>query len=185
MEKKKMFMGTVLLIFFIFFAGQGISYSLEDSQGPPSKKRIERIRKKVVTFKMWRLTEKLDLDEKSASRLFPLIKRYDSKKMPIEQGMRSDMRRLRKIVDTAKEEELQNIIEKMKENHRKLEEINAEEMSRLGDILTVRDMARFMIFKHDFQRDMRKRIYEIKAKRRKNFKKRELRPGMSDAVPAE
>jgi hypothetical protein len=185
MDMKKKVMGTVLLIFLILFAGQGISYSLEDSQRPPSKKRVERIRKKVVTFKMWRLTERLDLDEKSASRLFPLIKRYDKKKMPVEQGMRRDMRRLRKIVDTAKDDELQDIIEKLKENHRKLEEINAEEMSRLGDILTVRDMARFMIFTHDFQRDMRKRIYEIKAKRRKNFMKRELRQGFSDTVPAE
>lgn len=168
---KKFIFGVFLTVSLTFFVSEAISQPFDDIKGPPSKEQREKLRKRVETLKMWRLTKTLDLNEESASRLFPLINKYDKKRFAVMQKMRKDMRKLRKTVDTLSESELSIIIERLKGNHRRLQEISHEEIQKLSDMLTTREMAKFIIFKHDFNREMKKIITKVRGKTHEEIKR--------------
>jgi hypothetical protein len=144
---------------------QTAAYGAEERVPRPSSMQIERVRGRVETLRMWKLTDALDLDEKTASVLFPVVNKFDRERLDVEKTMRKDMRRLRETVDSAREEELSEIIARLKQNHRKLERINEDEMEKLGGILTTRQHARFIIFKQDFDTHIRAIIAEVRGKR--------------------
>ncbi len=175
---KKVISVMALVMGLMLFAGEGFSQPPEDRGGPPSEQQMEKIRKRVETLRMWKLTEVLNLDEATASRFFPVLNEYDRKRMNIAHKMRKDMKELRKSVDTAPESELKDIISRLRDNHRRLQKINDDEMSRLQDILPVRDMGKLIIFKQEFQRDMKKIISDVREKQ-----KRELREQRREAPP--
>ncbi|GBE37867.1 MAG TPA: hypothetical protein ENG75_06905 [Nitrospirae bacterium] len=171
---KKVISVMALVMSLMLFAGEGFSQPPEDRGGPPSEQQMEKIRKRVETLKMWKLTEVLNLDEATASRFFPILNEYDRKRMDIAHKMRKDMKKLRKSVDTAPESELKSIITRLRDNHRRLQKIDDEEMSRLQDILSVRDMGKLIIFKQEFQRNMKKIISDVREKRRGQMRERPM-----------
>lgn len=173
---KKSISWIFIVLSLTLFAGQGFCQPSEELKKPPSKEQIEKIRKKVETLKMWRLTDALELSEETASKAFPVIKEYDKKRLDIEQDMRKDMSKLRQSVDTASEDELRDITKRLEDNHRKLQEINGEEMKKLGDILSVRERAKFIIFKQDFDKEMKNIIAEAKERHEKGLRGRPMRP---------
>lgn len=170
---KKFIFGVVFLMSLALFAGEALSQPFDDVKGPPSKEKREMIRKRMETLKMWRLTKILDLDEKRAARFFPLINEYDRKREAMAIKMERDMRKLRKVIDTANERELKAIIEGIEDNHRKFQEIDREKMEKLKSMLTVRETAKLIIFKQDFDREMKKIIMEV---RKKHSRKQRNRP---------
>ena len=173
---KKFIFGVVFLVSLTLFAGETLSQPPGDITGPASKEKREMIRKRVTTLKMWRLTKTLDLDEKSASRFFPLINRYDKKRAAVAVKMEQDMQKLRSIVDTANEKDLRVIIKKLEQNHKKFQEIDREKMEMIKGVLTVRETAKFIIFNQDFDREMKKIIREVRGKRSKRKDNRPNKP---------
>ncbi len=162
---KKCIFGLVIVLSLTFITGEGFSYPFEKNRTHPPKEKMAKIRKRVETLKMWKLTKVLDLDEKGAARLFPIINEYDKKRFTVMQVMRKNMHELRESVDTATESELRDMIEKLNDNHKSLQEIDGEEMKMLGEVLKARDMARFIIFKQEFDRDMKRIIADVREKR--------------------
>ncbi len=163
---KKYIFGIFIVLTLTFFTGQAFCQS-EDFDKPPSKKQIEKIRKRVETLKLWKLTQALDLDEETAAKLFPLINKYDKKRFVIEQSMRKDMKKLRRSVDTASPEKLGELIRRIEDNYKELQEINNQQLEELRGILPVRKVAKFIIFKQDFNREIRKIIRESRHKKGK------------------
>ena len=172
--------GFIFAVFFMLgltlFIGEGLAHQVEDTNKPMSKEKKQRIIKKIATLKMWELTKVFDLDEKRASKLFPVINKYDKRRFVIRVNMRNDMRKLRESVDTASEGELGKIFIRVKNNHLKLQEIDDEELIKLKNMLTVREMARFIIFKHDFNREIKGRIFRIREKRARKLMYKDMRP---------
>jgi hypothetical protein len=170
----------IVAVFFILgltlFIGEGFSRPIEDMNKPRSKEQKERIRKRITTLKMWKLTEVFDLDEKSASKLFPLLNKYDKKRVVVRVHIKNDMRKLRKSVATASKDEIREIITRLKDNHRKYQGINDEELREFGEIFTLRDVAKFIIFKHDFKREMKNRFYKFRGKQSQWLKHRGMAP---------
>jgi hypothetical protein len=164
--KRFIFLISLLLISSLF-TNQGLCHPPKDFKEQPTKEQVERIRKRIETLKMWKLTKILDLDEETASKLFPILNKYDKKRLAIEQEIRKDMKRLRKSIDTATENELRDIIKILKGHHRELEELNDEEMEELEGILSVKDIAKLIVFKHDFNREIRGLIEDARKKRRR------------------
>ena len=163
---KKYILGVFIVLTLTFFTGQAFCQP-EDFDKPPSKEQIEKIRKRVETLKLWKLTQALDLDEETAAKLFPLINRYDKKRFVIEQSMRKDMKKLRRSVDTASPDKLAELIRKIEENHRELQTINYQQLEKLREVLPVRKHAKFIIFQQDFNREMQKIIRESRQKKGK------------------
>ncbi len=163
---KKYIFGIFVVLTLTFFTGQAFCQP-EDFDKPPSKEQIEKIRERVETLKLWKLTQALDLDEATAVKLFPLINKYDKKRFAIEQRMRKDMKKLRRSVDTASPDKLAELIRRIEGNHRELQAINYEQLEELGGILPVRKVAKFIIFQQDFNREMQKIISEVREKKGK------------------
>lgn len=136
----------------------------DDFDRPPTKELREKIRNRIETLRMWRLTRALDLDEKTAARLFPLLNRYDKKREKIERGIRDDMDALRSALNDKRMSELKDILESLEDKHRELQRLNDEERAELKKVLTPEQQAKYILFQYRFKRDIR-RIIE-KARRR-------------------
>ncbi|MEK6692139.1 MAG: hypothetical protein AABY44_01780 [Nitrospirota bacterium] len=138
----------------------------EDIERPSSKEQMEKVRKRIETLRMWRLTEALNLDEKTSTQVFPLVGKYDKKRAEIEQSLRGSMKELRKSLKEKREGNLKSILDKIEENHKALQRIKEEEWAELKNVLTVEQQARFVIFQQEFEREIRKVIAEAREKRR-------------------
>ncbi len=170
----------LLVLSLTVFSGQVFSSPPEPFREPPSGEQREKARKKIETLKMWRLTKLLNLDEKRAAKLFPIMNKYDRKIMSVMRNMRKDLKKLRNIVDTATADELNGLIKKLEHNRLRHQEIKQEEMQRFKEVLTIREMAKFIIFKHDFNREMRKIIAEVRGKRMRRHREKAGSPGYGE-----
>lgn len=153
----------------ILVAGFGMYSSAEppeDIERPSSKEQMEKVRKRIETLRMWRLTEALNLDEKTSTQVFPLVGKYDKKRTEIEQSLRSSMKELRKSLKENREGNLKSILDKIEENHKALQRIKEEEWAELKKIFTIEQQARFILFQQEFDREIRGIISEAREKRR-------------------
>ncbi|MEE8328742.1 MAG: hypothetical protein V3R54_02300 [Thermodesulfovibrionia bacterium] len=182
---KKYISGLFLLLSLTFFSGQSFSEPPGVFDNPPSKEQMERTRKRVETLKMWKLTKILDLDEQKASKFFPVLNKYDKKRLTVAREMRKNMKKLRASADTANPDELRNIIRRVEANHRRLQGIDNEEMERLRDILTARDLAKFIIFKQDFDREMKKIIAKVRKRRIRKYREGGGSQGYNRSAPSD
>lgn len=162
-------MRKVLFVSFLLFltvglTGDGLCKSADETKinGPFKKKEI---RKRVEILRMWGLTRALDLNEKIASKLFPLLHKYDKKKTGVQHSIREDIKGLKLALEEKSEAQIKSILTRLKQKHKKLQELNDEEMSELKDILTIEQQAKYVLFQHKFTRDMRK-IFTGEKKRR-------------------
>jgi hypothetical protein len=160
----------ILMLSFLIlgFCAEGMAMSAygDDLDGPPSGARKEKIRKRIETMKMWKLTQALDLDEKLASRLFPLLHEYDRKREGVEREIRKDIASLKAVIETHDESGMKEIIASLEKKHDALQRLGDEERSSLREILTVEQQAKYLIFKMEFKREIRKMIAESRRKRR-------------------
>jgi hypothetical protein len=138
----------------------------DDLDGPPSGARKEKMRKRIETMKMWKLTEALNLDEKLASRLFPLLHEFDRKREGVEREIRKEIASLKAVIETHDEPAMKEIMASLEKKHDALQRLGDEERSRLREILTVEQQAKYLIFKMEFKREIRKMIAESRWKRR-------------------
>jgi hypothetical protein len=132
----------------------------------PTREQRERVRERVKAMRMWKLTQALDLDDTLASRLFPLLNKYDKKRMKAERKIREETTALREALKTENEARLQSILERVEGRHKALQQLKDEEMAELKNILTTEQRARFILFQAEFQRDLRKIFTEARRKQR-------------------
>jgi Spy/CpxP family protein refolding chaperone len=163
---KKNIFKILFLVFLIGgFAVDSLAIMPEDSDRPPTMEQRERVRKRIETLKMWKLTKALDLDEKTSAQLFPLINKYDKKRAEIEFNIRDGMRELRKYLKENSKDLLKNVMAKLEQNNRLLQSINEEEWAELKKVLTIEQQANFILFRQEFDKDIRKIITNAKNRR--------------------
>ena len=133
----------ILLIVFIVcgFSAQGLAEQPDYLDRPPTKEQRDRVRKRIETLKMWKLTKALDIDESTSAKLFPLLNRYDKRKAEIHQNIRQGMREMRRSLEENRTEGLQNTLAMLEENHKALQSINDEEWQEMKKILTTEQHA--------------------------------------------
>lgn len=136
-----------------------------DHDRPPSREQMEKVRKKIETMRMWKLTSALDLDEKSSAQLFPVLNKYDRKRAESEAAVRDSIRELRDSLREKNEARLKVILERLEQGHKGIQRINDEERAELRKLLTVEQQARFVLFQQEFNRDVRELIGESRERR--------------------
>ncbi len=157
-----------LLVFLLVFgfAVNSLAQPPEDFDRPPTKEQMEKVRKRIETLRMWKLTRALDLDEGTSAKLFPLLNKYDKNRTEIERALRNDIKELRESLKEGREgHQLKNILDRLEENHRAMQRTNDEERAELKKILTIEQQARFVLFQHEFDREIRKIIAEARERR--------------------
>jgi Spy/CpxP family protein refolding chaperone len=142
-----------------------------DFDKPPTKEQKEKVRKRIETLKMWRLTKDLDLDEKTSAQLFPLLNKYDKKRAEIEHAMQDNMKELRESLREKREGQLRSILDRLEENHKGMQSIKDMEWEEMKKILTIEQQAKFVIFLQEFDREMRKIMAEARERRHERLGK--------------
>lgn len=144
-----------------------------DLDRPPTKEQMAKVRERIETLRMWKLTRALELDEKTSARLFPLLNKYDKKRVDIELSLWSGIKELRDDLREKRDGRLKDILDKLEGDHRALQKVNDEERSDVRRILTIQQQAKFFLFQLEFNREIRRIIAETRDKRLQ----RQDRPG--------
>ncbi len=159
------------------FTAQGLAEPQEYLDQPPTKGQRERVRQRIETLKMWKLTKALDIDEATSAKIFPLLNRYDKRKAEIHNNIREGTEELRTSLQENKTDELKDILAKLEENHKVLQSINDEEWAEMKKVLTIEQQAKFVLFRQEFDREVRKLVTDAREKRQgRGGKNRGVRP---------
>ncbi len=125
--------------------------------GPPSGQQREEVRKKMEAVRMWRLTEALKLDEKTSAKLAAVLGSLDQRRGALMTESRETLRELRSSLKEGNpdEKKLKTALEKIRKNQDEMMDLRKKELNKIKDILTVEQQARYLVFQHEFQREMR------------------------------
>jgi Spy/CpxP family protein refolding chaperone len=160
---------AVTMVFCLLATGTVVTGSRAYAQFPedePSSAKREQIRKRIETLRMWKLTEELDLDEKTSAKLFPVISKYDKERAKLQHTIRQDMRELRRSLQSDKDADYQGMLDRLEKNHREMQRIEDDEMKELKTILTAKQQAQYLLFNMKFKREIRRMIDDSRGKRR-------------------
>jgi len=135
-------------------------FSDPDQGGPPSDERREELRKRIETIRIWRLTEELKLDANAGAKLASFLGGIEQQRRDIMREQMETMRSLRQSLRSSKPEEtkLKTSLDTLEKNHSAMQDLRNKELSGLKNILTVEQLARYLLFQQEFQREMREMI---------------------------
>lgn len=175
---KKNVIKILLIICTMFvFTAQGLAEPPGYLDKPPTKEQKDRVRQRIETLKMWKLTKALDLDETNSAKIFPILNRYDKQRDALHQELRAGMRALRQSLRENKTDELKNTLNMLEENHKALQSIDEEEWAEMKKVLTIEQQAKFVLFRQEFDREVRKIIADARERRKgRGVKSRGERP---------
>ncbi|HWR90225.1 MAG TPA: hypothetical protein VN260_08195 [Dissulfurispiraceae bacterium] len=137
----------------------------QDGEHIMTRAQMEKVRERIETLKMLRMTKALELDERSSALVFPLLNRYDKKRADIERSLWNGLRELRESLKEKREARLRALIEKIESDHKTIERINDEERAELKKVLSVEQQARFILFQREFNRDIKRIITDTRERR--------------------
>lgn len=123
---------------------------------------LTRVRKKIEALRAWQLTEELDLDEETSSRLFPAMSKADQERWKIEAGNRKLVRELSRAVEGQNPDpgKINRILDELTANRRALTRVEEEHIQRVRQILSPADTARYLLFQIRFQREIKQKAAE-------------------------
>lgn len=129
-------------------------------EGPPSEAKLEQIRKKIEAVRIWRLTEELKMNEGTAVRLSSFLSSIEEKRRGLIHTNIDTIRELRMLLTSGKPDmrTIKAGLEKIEKNQRELFELKQKELNGIKDILTIEQQARYVVFDHEFQNEMRRMI---------------------------
>ena len=141
----------------------------------PREKDLTRVRKKVEALRAWQLTEVLNLDEETSSRLFPAMRQTDQERWKIESRNRELVREMSQSLERSNLDprKIDGILDELLSNRMELVRVEARHLERVRQILSPEDTARYLMFQIRFQR-------EIKRKAAQAFRQRKQQDGDTD-----
>lgn len=132
----------------------------------PPPDQMERIEKKIETLRMWKVTQALDLDEKTSAALFPILNDFNKKRVVVERSMQQNVQGLKKALGNKAAADLKGILDEIEKLHHELQKVRDDERVAVKKVLGVEQQAKYVLFQLDFEREIRKMIEESKQGRR-------------------
>ena len=139
-----------------------------DESHQPIERR-ENIRKRIELIRMWKLTKELDLTEETGAKLFPILHKYDEKRVKLEKERRNIMNQLRKALENeaTSDEEVEAAMDDLEKNALAASDLIRQQREEFKGVLSPRQQAKFILFQRRFHREIRKIIAEARERRRK------------------
>lgn len=133
-----------------------------------TEQQREVVRKKVEAVRLARLTETLQLDEKTAAKFIPVITAIEQKRRQLMKENQETMRELKIMLHASPPDEskLKIAINAIEKTRHEIASLREKEYSAARDNLTVTQMARYLLFNQDFQREMRGMVEGARHPRR-------------------
>jgi hypothetical protein len=134
----------------------------------PTEQQREEVRKKVEAVRLARLTEVLQLDERTAAKFIPAITAIDQKRRALMKENQETMRELKIMLHATPPDDakLKVAISAIDRNRREIVSLLDKEFSAARDSLTVAQMARYLLFNQEFQQEMRGMVEGARTTRR-------------------
>ncbi len=135
----------------------GVVNSGQPGRGPMSEEKREEVRKKIDAVRIWRLTETLKLDANTSAKLSSLLSSVDHRRREIFREQAGTINALRFVVRAPKPDQakIKASLEKLDKNRLDLQELTNSEINGLKNILTIEQQAQYVVFQHEFMREMR------------------------------
>lgn len=136
------------------------------STAPLAGKR-EQIKRKLMAFRAFRLTEELGLDEATATRVFPLLGKYDQRVEQLTLERRTLNKQLRQR--TREPNTTNEIIDRILANRRATLELDEQRISELRKVLTPDQTARLLVILPEIERQIKNQIRRSSPPSRDEF----------------
>jgi uncharacterized membrane protein YgcG len=126
------------------------------------------VRKKVEALRAWQLSEVLNMDEETNSRLFPAMRQADQERWKIESRNRKLIREMSQSLDRKKpdSQRIDKIIDELQSNRRELVRSEERHLERVRQILSPEDTARYLMFQRKFQKEIKRKAAQAYQDRR-------------------
>ena len=129
---------------------------------------LTRVRKKVEALRAWQLSEVLDMDEETNSRLFPAMRQADQERWKIEARNRKLIREMSRSLERPDpdQQKIDGILDELQSNRRELIRTEERHLKRVREILSPEDTARYLLFQIKFQREIKRKAAQAFRDRR-------------------
>jgi hypothetical protein len=166
LKSKSVFLRCLLVSAVILvgiLAGEGVAAEEASAGGSEQSPRDL-----IYAYKVWKLTDLLDLSDEQMPVFFSKIKRIDEREAEAGQDERDAIKRVASLLEDAgaSDQELTAALRGLDEARaRRVEEIRALRQDALS-MLNARQRARFVVFEEDFREEMRRMIGRAREMRR-------------------
>lgn len=145
----------ITAVLFSIFTGTGFAQQFDHR-----KNKYGEAIEQIETIKMWKLTEKLDLNEEQTAIVFPAMKAHRQKMDSLETQGRKLIEELRQALFDNNEKKISQLVEQALtlREAKCLSEI--ELMEKLRTVLSPKQQAEFLIFEIEFRESMIKFLQE-------------------------
>lgn len=155
---------------FILFAAAVLTASIpslaQDAPAAPGPVR-PNVRENLITLRLLRMTEALDLTEDQTAKIFPYLNRVEKDKLKVQTVMSADLRALRVLTrdPAAKEAEILAKVKSVLEARLKVRILDDEVDQLLEKQLTTVQKGKYVLFQVDFYRGLGDTIDQIRRRR--------------------
>jgi len=150
----------------IVFALAGWLFASAQENPTPGR---QRVRENLVTLRLLRLTQALDLSEDQAAKVYPVINRIEKEKLDIQKQMSADIRNLRVMIkeDAPKDADIEARYQNIKAARLRIIEKDDEMDAFLEKNLTTIQKAKYLLFQIEFYRTLSEGMDRLRMMRNK------------------
>lgn len=129
-----------------------------------------RIRENIITFKLLRMTQALNLTPEQTAVIYPVLTRLEKEKYEITRELNESLERLRGLLELDKpaEDKLLVLVTEIGSLRDQISRTDAEEASFLKTRLSVVQNARYLLFNVEFYRGLGERLERARRLHLKN-----------------
>lgn len=137
--------------------------------------RRAKVMEKIETIRIGKLTEALELDSKSAEKVFPILRPFNERRRTAQAERWEAMHAITDQLDSEKPDEkaIAALLEDAMKANRELADIAEDEYAALKPVLDPVVLARYYRFQVDFERRIGELIREIRGEEKQGKDKKQ------------
>ncbi len=149
--------GIILILCFLFT-------SVGAQPGPGNPMMREKIRERIKTIKIWRLTEALELSSPQSEKFFVIYSGYEKDSEKLKEDKLQLLRKLDDFSTDKKkpDDELRKVMGDITGVEHAESKLKEEYFKKLSDVLTTRQIAKLMVFEEKFERELWQTMRDIR-----------------------
>lgn len=122
----------------------------------------ERMRERVNTMKIWKMTEYLELNEEQAGVFFVRLREHEEEVAEINRRKRQIYEEFQMLIDdgSVKSKDVDRYFEQIIELDKSHIELRRQHVKSMDDILTAEQIAKFAVFQERFRRELRHQLHD-------------------------
>ena len=126
----------------------------------------EKVKERISMIRMWKMMEVLDLSREQSEQLIPVLVGLEERRKELFQDRGRTMKELRNTVkgENPDVDVLKGLMGRLQKNHEDLEGLYKEEMRAVSEVLDLTQQARYLIFKENFERELRDIIRNVRER---------------------